>query len=330
MFDLWRSGFVRRSLSSVADTRGVKAGEITWLPSQGPFSFVADPFGIERDGILTVFVEAFDYRVRRGEIHFYQYDADNVLIGQGPALIEPFHLSYPSLIEDDGELYMLPEGYKSGGLTLYRCVRFPDQWEPVKRILDAPAIDATVVKHGDRWWMFYALPGPSDRAMRELHVAHADTLFGPWTVHAANPVRSGFASSRPGGTAFVHEGALHLPLQDCEGAYGRAVHLLRIDTLTPDAFGGSIVDSFGPQGLLAGHEDGFHTLSGMGDTTFVDVKRICRSASEGWVRTQFKVRRLLGLNRPRGRHSKSVSGRPTSAKASRAVAAVDGLRRSGR
>lgn len=313
MYDIWRSGFVRRSLSSVTATGGVRSDEVRWLPDSGPFEYVADPFGIERDGVLTVFVEAFDYRVRRGEIHFYQYGADDALIGKGVALIEPVHLSYPSLIEDGGELYMLPEGYKAGGLTLYRCVRFPDQWEPVQQIMDVPAIDATVVKHGDKWWAFYALPGPTDRAMRELHVAFADSLMGPWTPHAGNPVRAGFEASRPGGTAFIHDGALHLPVQDCSTTYGAAINLLRIDVLTPETFEARPAKRFEPTGLLADHEDGLHTLSGTGDVSFVDVKRILSSSSEGWIKAQFKLRRLLGLNKPRARRPATPYGRrPTT------------------
>ncbi len=315
MYDIWRSGFVRRSLSDVHAT-GVRSGEVTWLPDQGPFAYLADPFGIVRDGRLTVFAEHFDYRSRRGEIRYFQYDDTNALVGEGVALAEPFHLSYPSLIEDGGELYMLPEGYKSGGLTLYRCVRFPDLWEPAARLLDVPAIDATVVRHGSKWWMFHALPGPADRAMRELHVASADALLGPWTPHAANPVRSGFQHSRPGGTAFVADGALHLPVQDCAETYGAAINLLRIDTLTPDAFEAVIVKRLTPDDLLPGYADGLHTLSGDGDATFIDVKRIQRSASEGWIRTQYKVRRLLGLNGPRRR--RRVTGPASALRAGRA------------
>lgn len=308
MYDLWRSGFVRRSLTGV-HAGGVVARDVTWLPDQGVFAYVADPFGIERDGLLTVFAEHFDYRSRRGEIRYFQYDATNALVAEGVALAEPHHLSYPSLIEDDGELYMLPEGHKSGGLTLYRCVRFPDQWEPAHLILDVPAIDATVVRHGAKWWMFYALPGPADRAMRELHVASADALTGPWTPHAANPVRSGFHASRPGGTAFEVDGVLHLPVQDCAETYGEAINLLRIDTLTPETFEASVVRRFDAYGLLDGYADGFHTLSGHGQATFIDVKSIQRSAAEGWVRTQYKVRRLLGLNGPRARR-RSTSETP--------------------
>ena len=57
MFDLWRSGFIRRPLSSFLDHEP-RADEIVWLPDCGPHAYVADPFGITRDGVLTVFVEA--------------------------------------------------------------------------------------------------------------------------------------------------------------------------------------------------------------------------------------------------------------------------------
>jgi len=301
MFDIWRSGYVRRSLSSVAASRGVRPDEVVWLPPCGSFRYDADPFGIVRDGVLTVFVEAFDYRVRRGEIHFYQFDDADRLQRHGLALASDVHLSYPSVIEDNGELYLLPEAHKSGRLTLYRCAQFPDGWEPAECLLPQPAIDATVVKHAGQWWMFYALPGPDDRAMRELHVAFAPTLAGPWTVHPSNPVRTGFESARPGGSAFVHDGALHIPMQDCYATYGAAISLLRVDILTRDAFSATPVLRLKPDGLLPGFGEGLHTLSGHGDVTFIDVKSIRRSGWERWIRLLSKIRKLLGLNRPRRR-----------------------------
>lgn len=298
MFDIWRSGYVRRSLASVAASRGVRPEEVVWLPPRGSFRYDADPFGIQLDGVLTVFVENYDYRVRRGEIHYRQYDGANRLLKQGVALTQALHLSYPSLIEDAGELYMLPEAYKTGQLILFRCKRFPDDWEPVRQLLPEGAIDATVVHHGGMWWMFYALHGPGDRSMRELHVAFAPALLGPWSAHPANPVRSGFESSRPGGTAFEYDGALHLPVQDCVGTYGAALSLLRIDVLTPEAFSATLVMRFEPGELLGGFGDGLHTLSGHGDITCIDVKSIRRSFLQPFITLLFKLRRAAGLNKP--------------------------------
>ncbi len=299
MFDIWRSGYVRRSLASVASSRGVRPEEIVWLPPRGSFRYDADPFGIQLGGVLTVFVENYDYRVRRGEIHYCQYDGSNRLLSQGVALTQAVHLSYPSLIEDAGELYMLPEAYKSGRLTLFRCRRFPDDWEPVQQLLPEGAIDATVVRHDGMWWMFYALHGPGNRAMRELHIAFAPALMGPWSVHPANPVRSGFESSRPGGTAFEYDGALHLPVQDCVRTYGAALTLLRIEVLTPEAFFATAAMRLEPGVLLGGFGDGLHTLSGHGDLTFIDVKSIRQSVLEPLITLLFKLRRAAGLNGPR-------------------------------
>lgn len=299
MYDDWRVGFIRRPLAHVLEAESLQAQSITWLPPcPRSFQFIADPFGIQRDGLTTIFVEAFDYRVRRGEIQYFQY-RNQTLVRQGLALAEPFHLSYPSLIEDGGELYMLPEGYKSGALTLYRCERFPDRWTPVHRLLDLPAIDATVTRHDGRWWMFHALPGPHDRAMRELHIAWADQLAGPWTSHPGNPVRSGFLDSRPGGSAFTHDGALYLPVQECRPTYGAAIRLLKIDVLTPTDFAATEVRRFAPDDLLEGFSDGLHTLSGGSDLTLIDVKGLRRSPAEPGVKALYKARRLLGLNGPR-------------------------------
>src|SRR3954463_4085090 len=127
MFDIWRSGYIRRPLASVIE-RGPSAEEIRWLPlRESPFQYLADPFALEMLGRVSVLVEAYDYRVRRGEIHYLSFDRDDRLVAQGLALSERWHLSYPSLIQDGGALFMLPEAHKSKALTLYRCVRFPDR-----------------------------------------------------------------------------------------------------------------------------------------------------------------------------------------------------------
>jgi hypothetical protein len=149
--------------------------------------------------------------------------------------------------------------------------------------------------------MFYALPGPDNRAMRELHVAWAERLQGPWVQHLNNPVRAGLADTRPGGTAFEHEGVLHLPVQDCEESYGRRIRLLRLDVLTPSRFKATEVRRFEPDRVLEGYPDGLHTLSGLGDVTCIDMKALQTSRKEGLIRILYKLRRLFRLNGPRRR-----------------------------
>ena len=93
--------------------------------------------------------------------------------------------------------------------------------------------EASLIAHGDRWWMFYTIVGPGAQDQRELHLAFADRLTGPWTPHPLNPVLDDRAGARPGGTPFVDptDGALVLPVQDCSVSYGGALRFLKFTRL---------------------------------------------------------------------------------------------------
>ena len=50
-----------------------------------------------------------------------------------PALEEDFHLSFPTVFDWNGEIWMLPETGSDHSLRLYRCRAFPTGWELVQR-----------------------------------------------------------------------------------------------------------------------------------------------------------------------------------------------------
>ncbi len=154
--DMWRVGLVRAPMADLLKPGALAEHPVTWVPDPGPLCFLADPMGVWRGDRLYVFAEIYDYRDRVGAIEVLTFDADLNLLSREPALKEPWHLSYPFIIEEDGETYMLPEAHKSGRLTLYRAEDFPTKWTPVQTIeLDQVAIDATPVFHEGRWWLFY-------------------------------------------------------------------------------------------------------------------------------------------------------------------------------
>lgn len=274
--DIWRIGIVAAPISALAG--GLADASVRWLPAGSPFTFLADPFGLWRDGALHIFAEAYDYRTRHGVIDLVTLDADGAQSGRRTVLSEPWHLSYPFIFEAEGEVWIAPEAHRSGALTLYRAAAFPDRWEPVVRLeLDTPAIDPTVFRHGGLWWIAYAPSGPQSAKQGRLHLAYAETLMGPWRTHPGNPVRIDRSSSRPGGTPFLHNGVLTLPVQDCAVTYGGGIRLLRITNLTPELFEAEAGDLLAPPGSAAPYVDGFHTLSACGEATLVDVKRTDRS-----------------------------------------------------
>jgi hypothetical protein len=272
--DMWRVGLVRAPMAELLKPGALAQHPVSWIPDPGPLCFLADPMGVWRDGRLHVFVEIYDYRDRVGAIEVLTFDVDLNLLERRPALKEPWHLSYPFVIEADGETYMLPEAHKSGRLTLYRAVDFPTKWAPVQAIeLDHVAIDATPVFHDGLWWLFYTPATTKAEKVSALHLAWAETLTGPWTPHAGNPVRFDASSSRPGGTPIVVDGGIVLPMQDCRRTYGGAIRALRVTTLTPDRFEAEADEPIPPPSSFGRLTDGFHTLSAAGPVTLIDAKR---------------------------------------------------------
>jgi hypothetical protein len=272
--DIWRPGIVRASFDRIAAAGSVAGFDVEWLPPMGSFRFLADPFGLWRDGRLHVFVETYDYRVRIGAIEVLVYDGDLRLLSRAPVLNEPWHLSYPLVFEAEGETWMLPEAHRSQALTLYRAVDFPTRWEPAHRIeLDHVPVDATPLFHDGRWWLFYTSASSEPDKMSALHIAYADRLAGPWTPHPMNPVRVDVTSSRPGGTARVIDGEIVLPVQDCASTYGNAIRLLRFPVLTPDRVEMSAGARIEAPTAFAPYVEGLHTLAAAGDVTLIDAKR---------------------------------------------------------
>jgi hypothetical protein len=292
--DFWQVGIVSAPINAFlrpASLAGI-SNQIAWLPDAGPWRYLADPFGLQRNGSTHVFVEAYDYRTKHAAIEHHEFGPDLAWRGKATVLSRPFHLSYPFIVEEAGEVFMIPESHRAGEIALYRAREFPRRWVRETVLLpDTPGAEASVLRHEGRWWMFYTIVGPHARDQRELHVAYADQLTGPWKLHPQNPVLNDLSGARPGGTPFVTaDGAVILPVQDCSRTYGGALRLLWFTTLTPEHIKVERVgtpltgDLFSPT-----HQDGCHTLARCGNLTLIDTKRIIRS----WSRHKVNLERHL-------------------------------------
>lgn len=251
---------------------------VHWLPPEPAFTFLADPFGYAEKDLLHLFVEQYDYRIRHGVIEKLTFAADLTLVDRREVLQEPWHLSYPVVFDGEGATWMLPEAHRSGRLTLYRTHRGLDDWRAECEIaLDCVPVDASILQHEGRWWLFYASAASKADKTGSLHVAWAERLCGPWTPHPANPVHRGFASSRPGGTPLVIDGRIMLPTQDCTRTYGGAIRPLWIDRLDETGFSATPGPALALPPGAPEHCEGMHTLSACGDITLFDVKTVDRS-----------------------------------------------------
>jgi len=298
--DFWQVGLVPAPISALLDPLALAAlrDRIVWLPDPGPWRYLADPFAVRRGDATHVFVEAFDYRTKHAVIEHHEFGPGLVWRNKRTVLEAMFHLSYPFLVEDGGEIFMVPESQRHGEIALYRARKFPGGWKRELPLL--PGIrgaDASLLRHNGHWWMFFTIVGPKARDQRELHVAHAENLTGPWKLHPQNPILVDRAGARPGGTPFVNaEGQVILPVQDCSLTYGGAIRFLRFNTLSADKIE---VEHLPPSltGNLVSdsHRDGFHTLSACGDLTLIDIKRIVRPWGRYAVDLRRRVKRLVSI-----------------------------------
>jgi hypothetical protein len=264
----WAIGVIERPIARLLE--GMHGKSIQWLPNPDDAG-LADPFALACDGGLQILAELAPHSKPGLIVTCGRADTSR----PRPVLPTDGHASYPCLIEDGPDIFMLPELSVSGRVQLFRADPFPDRWLPDAVLLeDVAGVDATIVRYRGRWWLFTG--DLADQADARLHLFMADQLRGPWHKHPCSPVKDDLASARSGGTPFVADGRLYRPAQDCSRRYGEAVVIHRVDVLTPEAYAETAVlrieaDPAGP------YPHGVHTVSDAGALTLIDGKRERRS-----------------------------------------------------
>jgi hypothetical protein len=203
-------------------------------------------------------------------------------------------LSYPYLVQDHDDLYMLVESYEAGGLGLW-------QIDPeyhlhfVKLLLNRPAIDATLYHDDMRWWLFCTFF--DDAPNTNLHLFYANSLTGQWEAHPRNPIVRSKGSARPAGPLFHTGSELFRPSQDSSVTYGGRLVLNRVERLTPSDYAETCHRVVVPQSDY--YRDGIHTIVAAGDYTLIDGKRWHRGPVNVACRFTAKAHRLYRANRAR-------------------------------
>lgn len=224
----WRLA-IRSGARLIADSRSAPdLSGFHWIDSPRG-RFYADPFMIGEGGAIWVFFEDYDYATQLGRISCAEV-REGKISDAIPVLERPYHLSYPCIFRDGAEIYMIPETVSNGSVELYRCIRFPDQWEMEKELFRGPAVDTTVWIEDGLYWFFVTLQEPRGFAT-QLWIFYATTLTGEWTPHPGNPISTDVRNSRGAGAIFRRNGKLFRPSQDCSKHYGYSTTLNEITVL---------------------------------------------------------------------------------------------------
>jgi hypothetical protein len=264
----WNIGIIPKPISILLDPDFKPT--IRWLPLIAKEVFLADPFGIVRNGRLTVICEYYDYRCSRGTISAITLLGETCHFEISPAILLPFHASYPFLFEHQGRIYCIPETFQEREISLYEAEEFPWKWRKTATLVaDFAGVDPTIFQYEGKWWLTCTDErGPN----HSLFVWYASDPLGPWKPHPANPVKTDIRSARPAGTPFVCNDYLYRPAQDCSKTYGGRVVLNKVTRLTETEFREEQETIIEPS-ADSPFPDGMHTVSAVGSTTLVDGRR---------------------------------------------------------
>ena len=223
--------------------------------------FWADPFLFYYKHENYVFFENFSYSTKRGKISCGKV-RDNKLIDITDVLSLDYHLSYPFIFEEDGDIYLMPETYANSRLEIYKCISFPNKWELYSTAFEGEkVVDASFyVDDNNQKWLFI------NRLESELFIYKIDSLkLNQLEPHMQNPVIISSETARNGGPIFKYKDEVFRPSQaNIEGIYGRALNINKIEKLTIDEYIEKTIVTEYPdfnKGLIAMHH--LHQSNGM-------------------------------------------------------------------
>lgn len=237
--------------------------------------FWADPCVYHYQGKQVIFIEECEYSNNKGYLSVIEFDEDNKPLLPPLKIIEkPYHLSFPFVIEDNNELYMIPESQENRSIELYQCQHFPDKWEFVMNLMeDINAVDTVIWKHKGKYWLFSNITENSGASScDELFLFYSDSLVSDnWTAHTQNPIVSDVRCARSAGNIFMYNNQWYRPAQDCSDAYGKAIAIQRIVTIDENSYqevSVSRIDAEWDEDIIR-----THSLSQMGNLTCIDGLR---------------------------------------------------------
>ena len=108
-------------------------------------------------------------------------------------------------------------------------------------IKNVDAVDATIINHNDKWWLFANIVEPGGTSWDTLNLYYSDDpTAGEWTPHPQNPIIKDIHTARPAGNIQRSNGNLTRPSQDCSIRYGYATNFNRILKLTETEYEESV------------------------------------------------------------------------------------------
>lgn len=258
--DRWEIGFVEGGLPAVM---GDEPLCIHWLEHPYRDRWFADPFVLDvTETEVRVLVEEFHYETRKGRIAMLVVDRQTYALKSMSIVLElATHLSFPEIWREDGQVFVCPENWQSGKLSLYELRGGRCNANACMVICDEPMADAILTTRFGKPQLF------SVQENDKLRIYNFDTQKERFVLSVEKPF--GKLTARNAGDFFEYEGRVYRPAQVCINRYGEAVEIQEVVWDDDDNF------CFIPyKTLYSSHsslDTGMHTLNSYGGEVVVDV-----------------------------------------------------------
>ncbi|WP_417911297.1 hypothetical protein [Candidatus Electronema sp. PJ] len=226
----WGVGFTQYHWQSAILRKGIRIKNI-------PNHYFADPFVVTRNGRTVCYVEDYDYKYGKGSIAAVElFDRSYTILGT--VIDEQFHMSFPFVFEYNNEMYMVPEVSGSHSIRLYKCIKYPMEWEYQNDIMsNVDAVDPMIFSRGDVWWLLFNKIEHEDANSILVAFYGENPLSGNWISHSLNPLVFNSNIARNGGI-LVDQDGFTVRVRQKQGfdSYGESLTLAKIKDISPSSF----------------------------------------------------------------------------------------------
>ena len=152
-------------------------------------------------------------------------------------LKESFHLSFPYVFEDEGNIYMIPESQESDSIRLYKANTELTKFKYVRTLLSQERRDGIhynfndshVFLKGNKYYLFTSYQ-KDWMYYQELYLSD-NLMEGEFIKHPCSPICTSNEFGRNGGSLIQYGDKLLRVTQDCHNNYGDNISLMEITEL---------------------------------------------------------------------------------------------------
>lgn len=253
------------------NTAGLPNLEVEFNVVKNPWwGWAADPFLFNRDGRIYLFAEVYSLIKQKGCLAYCE------VVGTKTSrwhkiIEEPYHLSYPNIMECDGEIYICPESYQCKEVYFYKAKSFPDIWERNETIIKgSPVSDTTFFKDGDTVYGF-TFNHTTEPVRLDMFLIKNGKAEFPQLM----PISTDESSARPGGNFFRTERGNIRVGQNGVGVYGSGLAFMRVKAFQPK-YEEELLVRWDVHTVkvnkMPKSAEGIHTFNRLGDLEVIDIR----------------------------------------------------------